>query len=106
MNTKQRLSASVDADLLTAAQHAVEAGQAASLSAWVNDALRLKADQERRLAALDEFLADHEATHGAISDQDIDDALHRARSRAVVIRSKPQQRRPGKPRTPTRRGAA
>jgi hypothetical protein len=106
MSNKQRLSASVDADLLTAAQHAVDAGHAASLSAWVNDALRLKADHERRLAALDEFLAGFESTHGAISDQDIDDALHRARGRAVVIRSKPQQRRPGKPRSPTRRGAA
>lgn len=106
MNSKQRLSASVDADLLTAAQRAVAAGHAASLSAWVNDALRLKADHERRLAALDDFLASYEATHPPITDLDIDQALQRARGRAVVVRGKPQPRQPRQPRTPRRRGAA
>lgn len=103
MNPKQRLSASVDADLLAAAQQAVAAGRAASLSAWVNDALRLKAEHERRLAALDEFLANYEAAHGQITDREIDEAVHRARGRAVVVRGEPAPRRPRKPR---RRGAA
>ncbi|MGH9605657.1 MAG: hypothetical protein ACRD3N_08145 [Terracidiphilus sp.] len=41
MSTKQRLSASVDADLIAAAQQAVTGGRAESISAWVNDALKL-----------------------------------------------------------------
>ena len=92
--TKERLSASVDAGLLAAAHQAVAAGNAASVSAWVNDALRLKAEHERRIAALDEFLAGYEAAHGPITDEEIDDAVHRARGRAVVVRGKSQSRKP------------
>ena len=56
MSVKERLSASVDAELVAMAQQAVARGQADSVSAWVNEALWLKADQDRRLAALDDFL--------------------------------------------------
>jgi Arc/MetJ-type ribon-helix-helix transcriptional regulator len=83
---KERLSASVDADLVAAAQNAVAQGRAESVSAWVNDALRLKADRDRRLAALDDFIAAYEAEHGEISDAEVADAARRARGRAVVVR--------------------
>src|SRR5215469_2155306 len=66
MSTKERLSASVDAELVTAAQDAVAAGRADSVSSWVNDALRMKAEHDRRLAALDDFLAAYESVHGEI----------------------------------------
>jgi len=88
MSVKERLSASVDAELVAAAQHAVARGQAESVSAWVNEALRLKADQDRRLAALDDFLASYEADHGEITDQEIHDAARRARERAVIVRGR------------------
>jgi Arc/MetJ-type ribon-helix-helix transcriptional regulator len=87
MRGKQRLSASVDAELLHAAQAAVDTGRAESVSAWVNDALRLKAEHERRMEALDSFLADYEAKHGTITDAEIDEAVRQARSRATVVRS-------------------
>jgi hypothetical protein len=64
VSTKDRLSASVDAELIAVAHEAVTHGRAESVSAWVNDALRLKADHDRRLAALDEFLSAYEAEHG------------------------------------------
>jgi Arc/MetJ-type ribon-helix-helix transcriptional regulator len=83
---KERLSASVDADLVAAAQNAVAQRRAESVSAWVNDALRLKADRDRRLAALDDFIAAYEAEHGEISDAEVADAARRARGRAVVVR--------------------
>ena len=67
MKGKQRLSASVDADLMQAGQEAVAEGRAESMSAWVNDALRLKADHDRRMRALDEFIAAYEAEHGEIT---------------------------------------
>jgi hypothetical protein len=95
MSSKQRLSASVDAELVAVAQEAVAQGQAESMSAWVNDALRLKAGHDRRLQALDEFLGAFEAEHGEITDEEMREAARRARGRAVVVRGKPGARRPG-----------
>src|SRR5229473_6769575 len=87
MSAKQRLSASVDADLMAVAQDAVTQGQAESVSAWVNDALRLKADHDRRLRALDDFIAAYEAEHGEITEEEIRDAARRARAGATVVRA-------------------
>ncbi len=92
MNSKQRLSASVDAELVAVAQEAVAAGQAESISAWVNDALRLKADHDRRLRALDDFLAAYEAEHGEITEEEMREAARRAHGRAVVVRGQPQRK--------------
>jgi Arc/MetJ-type ribon-helix-helix transcriptional regulator len=94
MSTKQRLSASVDAELVAVAQEAVTAGHAESISAWVNDALRLKADRDQRLQALDDFLAAYESEHGEITDAEIRDAARRARERAIVVRGNPDDRQP------------
>lgn len=57
MKGRERLSASVDAELLAAGRSAVAEGRAESLNAWVNDALKLKADDDRRKSALAVFLA-------------------------------------------------
>jgi len=83
---KQRLSASVDAALIQAGQAAVARGAAASLSAWVNAALQRQTEHDRRLRALDEFLAAFEAEHGAIDDEEITAASRRAHARSVVVR--------------------
>jgi Arc/MetJ-type ribon-helix-helix transcriptional regulator len=87
MKGKRRLSASVDADLVAVAQDAVAQGRAESVSAWVNDALRLKADRDRRLAALDDFIAAYEVESGEISEEEMTEAARRARGRAVVVRA-------------------
>ena len=84
--TRERLSVTVEGELLEAGRAAVAEGRTASLSAWVNDALRLKADHDRRWRALDEFIAAYEAQHGVISDDEIRQAKRRARARAVVVR--------------------
>jgi hypothetical protein len=81
MKGKQRLSASVDSDLLAAAT--------------VNDALRLKLEHERRLDALAEFINAYESEHGAISPAEMELAARRARSRAVTVRG---ARRPSRAR--------
>jgi len=80
---------------MAVAQEAVTGGHAESISAWVNDALRLKADHDRRLQALDEFLAAYEAGHGEITEDEMRDAARRARERAIVVRGNPEQRSPG-----------
>jgi Arc/MetJ-type ribon-helix-helix transcriptional regulator len=100
---KERLSASVDADLVAVAQEAVAQGRAESVSAWVNAALRLKATHDQRLRALDEFVAAFEAGHGEITEAEMREAARRARDRAVVVRGGPGPARTG---GPGERGAA
>jgi hypothetical protein len=86
MTTKARLSATVDADLIAAAQAAVAVGESESLSAWVNDALRLKIERDRRLRGIDDFIAAYEAEYGEITDEEMDAAYRAARARATVVR--------------------
>ena len=103
MSTKERLSASVDADLVAVAQEAVAQGRADSVSAWVNEALRLKVAHDRRLRALDEFVAAFEAEHSEITEAEMGEAARRARGRAVVVRGEPGPAHQG---GPGERGAA
>ena len=84
--SKTRLSASVDADLLDAAEKAVAEGRSDSVSAWVNDALRRKQDHDARLKALAAFVASYEHASGVITDDEVRQAVRRARARAVTIR--------------------
>jgi len=86
MSTKSRLSVTVDADLIAAGQAAVAAGEAENVSAWVNDALRLKADHDRKLRALADFIAAYEAEHGEITDEEMDAAERSMRERAIIVR--------------------
>jgi hypothetical protein len=86
MTAKTRLSVTVDADLIVASQAAVAAGEAESVSAWVNDALRLKVEHERRLRGVDDFVAAFEAEYGEISDEDMEAAYRAAKARAIVVR--------------------
>lgn len=87
MKNRERLSASVDADLLAIGRDAVAEGRAGSLSAWVNDALRLKAEHDRRMKALDAFLDAYEAEHSDITQDEIDAATRNFRGKATVVRS-------------------
>ena len=86
MKPKQRLSASVDADLLAAATAASRRGRVRTVSEWVNDALRLKLEHDQRLHALAAFIDSYEAEHGEITQAEMDRATRRARSRAVTVR--------------------
>ncbi|HEY3352514.1 MAG TPA: hypothetical protein VGQ83_04645 [Polyangia bacterium] len=88
MTTKRRLSATVDADVLAAAEQAAAYGEAPTISAWVNDALRLKLEHDRRLQALRTFIAEEEAQHGVITDEEIAQARRAAAGRARVVRGR------------------
>ncbi|HEY4105671.1 MAG TPA: hypothetical protein VGM44_17350 [Polyangiaceae bacterium] len=86
MSDKQRLSASVDREVLAAAQAAVAGGSAANISEWVNRALHRQAEHDQRMRALDQFLAAYEQEHGVITEAEIQSATRSARARAVVVR--------------------
>ena len=94
MSGKQRLSASVDAHLIDAVEDAVARGHVDSVSAWVNDALRLKLDRDRRLEALAAFVAAYEAGHGEITAHEIQRAARRARAGAIMVRGMPRRKKP------------
>jgi hypothetical protein len=100
MKGKQRLSASADAELVKAGQSAVDEGRAESMSAWVNEAFRLKAEHDRRMRALDTLLSAYESDHGEITDGEIKTAVRRTRALATVVRGHPvgDQARPGRAR--------
>jgi hypothetical protein len=95
MTGRERLSATVEGELLAVGRAAVAEGRAESLSAWVNEALRRQSAHDRRMRALDEFLAAYESEHGEISEEEMQAATRRARERAVIVRT------PSPP-TPTR----
>src|SRR2546422_941764 len=77
MTNKQRLSASIDSDLIEAVEDAVARGHSGSVSAWVNDALRLKLEHDRRLEALSAFIKDYESKFGEITPEEMRRAARR-----------------------------
>jgi hypothetical protein len=86
MTAKAHLSVTVDADLIAACRAAVAADEAESVTSWVNDALRLKVERDRRLRRIDDYIAAHEAEYGEITDDEMDVAYRVARLRAIVVR--------------------
>lgn len=87
---------SVDAEVLKLAERAVAQGQAASLSAWVNEALKAKLEHESRMHALNIAIRAYEAEYGEITDEDIAAAKREAKRRAVVVRGTRAGERRGK----------
>jgi Arc/MetJ-type ribon-helix-helix transcriptional regulator len=89
---KQRLSATVDAQLIETALRAVAAGRAESVSAWVNEAMRRQADHEARLKAADEVWEQWQAEFGPVSDEELERAHQELMARAIKVEPKPKPR--------------
>ena len=84
---KERLTVTVDPDLVQAGSDAVAAGRAESLSAWVNLALAERVAKERRLRAMGEAIAAYEAEFGAITADELAAQQRADRGSARVVRS-------------------
>jgi hypothetical protein len=69
--SKERLTVTVDGELLAAGRQAVADGLAESLSAWVNRALRDRVERDRQLAALAAVVGAYEAENGPIGADEI-----------------------------------
>jgi hypothetical protein len=67
MSVKERMTVTVDAELIEAANRAIAEGRVSSLSGWVNLALSERAAKERRLRALAEAVEDYERAFGEIT---------------------------------------
>lgn len=89
--SKERLTVTVDSELLQAANQAVAEGRVASLSGWVNLALAERATKERRLRALAEAVAAYEHEFGEITAAERAVQERADRRNAVAVR--PRRRR-------------
>jgi hypothetical protein len=85
---KERLTVTVDAELIAAGNAAVESGTADSLSGWVNEALTARAERDRKLAALSDAIADYEAEYGEITEAEIAAQRRADRAAAIVVRGR------------------
>lgn len=83
----------VDHELVEAGNEAVAAGQAGSLSGWVNSALADRAVRDRRLRAMAEAVADYEAEFGEITEAEIAEVKHGDALESVIVRGHVGQRR-------------
>jgi hypothetical protein len=81
---KERLTVTVDAELIVAGNRAVKAGEADSLSGWVNDALAEREAKARRLRGMAEAIAAYEAEFGVITEEEMA-AQRRADARAAIV---------------------
>lgn len=85
---KQRLTVTVDPELIEAGQRAVEAGQADSVSGWVSVALEDRVRRDRKLALLAAALADYEDEFGEITSEEIAAQQRLDRQDATVVRGR------------------
>lgn len=83
---KTRLTVTVDAELVAAANAAVERGNADSLSGWVNEALAAHAARDRRLAAMTDAITAYEAEFGEITEAEMAAQNRADRAGAIVVR--------------------
>lgn len=80
------MTVTVDRDLVEAANEAVAAGRASSLSTWVNAALAERVAKERHLRALAEAVAGYEAEFGVISAAELVAQQREDRRTSIAVR--------------------
>ena len=73
-------------ELVEAGQRAVDAGEADSVSSWVNAALEERVRRDRKWRALAEAIADFEQEFGEITPKEIAAQKRRARQGATIVR--------------------
>jgi Arc/MetJ-type ribon-helix-helix transcriptional regulator len=86
--SKERLTVTVDRDLIEAAEEAVRDGRADSVSGYVNAALAEYSAKQRRLVALADAIAAYEAEFGEITEREVEEQVRADRAKAVVVRGK------------------
>jgi len=85
---KQRLTVTVDPELVEAGNRAVATGAADSVSGWVSAALAEKVRRDQRLENLRAAIADYEVEFGAISTGEMEAQRRADREDAVVVRGR------------------
>ena len=86
--TKERVTLTLDRELVEAAGQAVRSGRADSLSGWINQALSEKVARERRLRGLSAAIAAYESEFGDITEAEMDAQRRADRREALVVRGR------------------
>lgn len=87
---KQRLTVTVDPELIEAGQQAVSSGAAESVSGWVSAALEDRIRRDHKLAMLAAAVSDFESEFGEITPEEIAAQRREDRERATVVRGQRQ----------------
>ena len=82
------MTVTVDAALIEEGNRAVNAGEADSLSSWVNDALSERSDRLRRLRGMAATIAAYEREHGVMTDEEMLAQERADQKNAVVVRGR------------------
>ncbi len=88
---KQRVTVTVDEELLETANRAVSEGLARSVSEWVSEAMAQRRDRDARLAVIRRLVEEYEAEHGFISDEEVAEQAQQDRDAAGSYRADVQQ---------------
>jgi metal-responsive CopG/Arc/MetJ family transcriptional regulator len=88
MGRKERMTVTVDAELIEEGNRAVKAGEADSLSSWVNDALVERSDRQRRLRGMAATIAAYEREHGVMTDEEMLAQARADQKNAIVVRGR------------------
>jgi metal-responsive CopG/Arc/MetJ family transcriptional regulator len=94
MGRKERMTVTVDAELIEEGNRAVKAGEADSLSSWVNDALAERSDRLRRLRGMAAAVAAYEREHGVITKEEKLAQERADQKNAIVVRGRGSITRP------------
>jgi Arc/MetJ-type ribon-helix-helix transcriptional regulator len=84
MSNKGRLSVSIDAELIEGISRSVAAGRAKNASEWTTRAVRAALEDELRIAAMSDLLAEYQREHGAFTEAERGTGLTRLRARTVA----------------------
>lgn len=84
----RRVTVTVDGDLLDEVAGAVAEGRAGSVSAWVAEAIAQRSERERRLRELAALMAEYEAEHGTISEEELAAGEQADRDAAALLRAR------------------
>lgn len=85
---KQRLTVTVDPELIEAGNRAVVTGAADSVSGWVSAALSEKVRRDQRLESLRAAVSEYEAEFGEITTEEMDAQRRSDGEHAVVVRGR------------------
>jgi hypothetical protein len=88
---KERLTVTVDLELIAVGNAAVKRGLADSLSAWVNAAMAERADRDQKVQAMAEAIASYEDEFGEITAGEIAAQRRSDRSNSIVVRGSRRQ---------------
>lgn len=86
MSIKQRLTVTVDPELVEAGRRAVASGEAESVSGWVSAALEDRIRRDQQLSLLATAIADFEDEFGEITAEEIAVQRRADRQAATVVR--------------------